>query len=560
MSRERNIEMRVYPKGYDKWDDIEPPVTDKRQSEYESKMQDRYDFDEQVKDAEESTFEDDLSEMTYAEMVALLRLYYSPLKYKGCIFPINGEKPFTLDSMKTKAEHNLEVVGHGVYKSYERRVDEYYWNGRYKRRADGSKEKVRKARPFNLNFSLKNHVSMGNNLGIYFNATECKMIAFDLDSETDATDEDTRQSARYLLLVLHGLGLQAFMYFSGRRGYHIEVFFDDYIPVKKLNTLNQIIMNLHHNKGGRHMDEVYPSRKAHRIFGCYHYKTGKFTQAFTIEYSDDFSIVSGKSLNRNESWVLFSKTPFNDSALVDKIIADNSTFAVPLPKTKKLIHNNEYAPSTHFYGISILRRIHETGLYAPYTRYNTSFHLGRYFKHRLQLNEDEARAEIKTWLKRHFSEQCTHYSSLTPFEGAYLGVIKSPYVICKQETINNCLNGYRDGRPFRRERVEIDYWSAVSYLKSLKYPRRKHSALVSLLEKATQLKSLNIGFSYEQLLSIFGVSSKSTVSSWLKLFDKDYIFICTRKGDYKSRKTSQYRLILPKYCYDVIDDLQKPDN
>ena len=42
-----------------------------------------------------SIFEEDLDGFTCADKVALLLRYHNPVKYRGAIFPTNGDKPYT---------------------------------------------------------------------------------------------------------------------------------------------------------------------------------------------------------------------------------------------------------------------------------------------------------------------------------------------------------------------------------------------------------------------------------------------------------------------------------
>lgn len=95
----------------------------------------------------------DLATFTDAEKVALLRRYYNPVNYKGTIFPTTGERPYTLDSMKTKREKNLLVVKSESGTTYDRKTDGYVTL------PSGAKIQRQKSRPFNLHYALLNHVS-----------------------------------------------------------------------------------------------------------------------------------------------------------------------------------------------------------------------------------------------------------------------------------------------------------------------------------------------------------------------------------------------------------------
>jgi hypothetical protein len=130
-------------------------------------------------------------------------------------------------------------------------------------------------------------VSGKHNLGIWFRKRYSKtiggkeayvygnkMIAFDIDSPTGEYTQDVKDSLRILMKVVIQLGFKPFCYFSGNKGAHLEVFFDEAIDGKKLNMLNVIIQTKHRDFGGAYIDCIYPCNKAYRVFGCLHWKTG----------------------------------------------------------------------------------------------------------------------------------------------------------------------------------------------------------------------------------------------------------------------------------------------
>ena len=374
-------------------------LTQQRHDVREMDAQDKREFDKLVEDIKSAptTLEDDapiieqgvlkhektrtqrivpVCRFTEAQQVSLLEKYYDMARYRGAIFTDDGEKAYTLDTMATKKEDNLLVESKGVHKNYTRKDDGYdhYPNGQ--------KYKSRRAVPFNLRYSLRNHVTGGHNFGMYFKkkmekVVESKpikiyggkMVAFELDSPAGAIDTPVQNSTRCLLKVIYALGLTPFFYCSGGKGYHIEIFFDSVIETRKLNTLNHIILTKHTALGGGHIDGIYPSNKAYRIFGCLHWKTGNFTNALALTTNEN-----GKSkvirLDYADSWEHFAKTPLNSAALVDEIIAANPDITTPPEQDKKAIrHNLNYAPKPVYYDLDIVQRIYETGLYDSYTRY-----------------------------------------------------------------------------------------------------------------------------------------------------------------------------------------------
>jgi hypothetical protein len=172
----------------------------------------------------------------------------------------------------------------------------------------------------------------------------------------------------------------------------------------------------------------------------------------------------------------------------------------------------------------------------------------------LILSESQIEGEIDRWLKRHFIEQCNEYNGLKPFEGAFLNKVETPYVLCRDKTFQNCLNGYRKGKPFRRERVQVYFKVAYEYLMGLQYSNRQKVALTNLLHKAVEFNSLNMHFSYDELKIIFKARGRDTVSSWLKQFREDNVLGRLKKGSNFTGKASVYRLMLPADCYQVITD------
>ena len=461
------------------------------------------------------------------ERVKLILKHYGPVEYRGTIYPTNGHTPYARDSIKAKKEG--------------KRQNSYLQES-----------------------SMLNHVCNGANLGIFFNKRRCKVIAFDLDSCSDLKnneervfDEALRQSTAFMIATLYRLGLTPFLYLSGQKGYHFDVFFDEPVPVIKLNTLNNIILTKHMESGGAHVDGVYPSGKNYRVFGCFHWKTGNFTQAqeIEIELDDGLMNISWHSLDYDNSWKLFADIPVNKSEVVDTIIANYPDIQAPPKNSKRTQRRNaNYAPKGPYYSRDIVKRIYETGLYDEYHRYLSAFQLGRYFRNSLGLTEDRVRVEIVIWLKRHFVEQCTEHNGLIPFEGALTNKIKSSYEGCEAETIQNCLNGFQKGFPFKREMVAIHIEEASKYLRELKYGRKQINALLSLLDRAIEYGSLNILISYNNLQKTFNVGSRTTVSRWLKEFREDNIFVPINEHVRKDRESMEYRLLLPEEYYQVLPD------
>lgn len=180
--------------------------------------------------------------------------------------------------------------------------------------------------------------------------------------------------------------------FTVAKGYHCEVFFDGVVPIKKLNLLNHIILAKHKETGGAHIDCIYPANKAYRIFGCFHYKTQKFTEAVEISVCAETGEVGMERLNYADSWERFAAISPNPVEVIDEIIAANPNIIAPPGKDKRTIQReHNYTPKTVYYDKTVIKQIHETGLYGEYRRHHSAFQLGRYFKHVLRLSKYASR-------------------------------------------------------------------------------------------------------------------------------------------------------------------------
>ena len=487
---------------------------------------------------------------TVAERAQLLIERYGFVNHKGTIFPTDGSTPYNLDSIKYKKERASEannVEPDEIYKTTKKL--------------------------FYRDYYLKKHVDGKENLAVFTPAAKVKFIAFDFDDSVGDL-ETIGYSVKQTIAIICSLGLSPFLYHSGGRGFHLEVFFDKPVGINKLNALNRIIINLYNEKGGRHMDRTYPSGSAYRIFGSWHYKTKNFSTAIIInsqpvedgEGNKRYKIKLTPCETADKSWEHFADAPINDSSLIDNIIPQdpisNEPTSQSIKEKKRDMRNTvNYAIKPIFYNPAILKRIHESGLFSEYRRHYTAYQLGRYFKYCLKLTDrGEVRESITVWLQCHYEEFRPFLESknLVPFADDACRLIKSAYEACCYDTLQNCLNGYAVGEPFRKEKVEIFHKLAFDYLNGLNYTVRQKKALTAMLDKAMELSSLNVGFEYPKLLEIFDVGSKSTVSAWLKEFEQDNVFICTQKGTYKTygktRLASQYRLMLPEDCYKVLKD------
>jgi hypothetical protein len=202
------------------------------------------------------------------------------------------------------------------------------------------------------------------------------------------------------------------------------------------------------------------------------------------------------------------------------------------------------------YTPSMLKRLHEKGLYNHFYYYRGAFQLGRYFRYCLQLDEKQAVAEIGRWIKRHYEEQATAHN-LIPFSIASTSRMRKSYEQCVESATRNCLNGFRKGKPLN-EWVRIYPLRASKYLSSFNYLNRQTTALLNLLNYAVYHSTLHLYLSYYNLLWIFDTTSRNSVKRWLDKFEAENILIRLNAEDREDRERMQYKLILPENCYEVM--------
>ena len=206
--------------------------------------------------------------------------------------------------------------------------------------------------------------------------------------------------------------------------------------------------------------------------------------------------------------------------------------------------------STVTYSENVVKRMYQAGMSDNMNYYLAVFHLGRYLKYSVGLDEVPALIEMTTWLQRHFVDICKA-QGLTPFVGAFTNKINVPYRECEVKAIRSFRNGFRTGKPFKQW-VKIHRRRTSSYLHKLAYNERQTTALLNLLDYAIRHKTLDLYLSYPKLLTIFNLPNRNTLSKWLKRFNEDGIFTPQNRDTRPAKQPMQYLLHLPQTCYRIL--------
>lgn len=395
--------------------------------------------------------------------------------------------------------------------------------------------------PFSLEISINKHLeSKGTNLAVVFAKKNTSMIAFDLDGDADIYDIII--SSYTLTNVIEEMGFIPLTYISGGKGLHVEVRLNKRMASDELKKLASIIKTLAEDRGCQYIDKVYPSNSAYRMFGCRHYKTDKFTEI----------LKDGRTLSEYDSWNELQRyftdgCRGNSSEKVNNALLKYQAVKPNVKKRQKKEASPKASVQEIQYSIKNLEQIHQQGLYNNYTRYLTSFQLGRYFREVLHLTEGQARIELDQWLSRHYRTSLNYF-------GAEAGAkIKSAYSKCVKETINNGMRGYANGKSIKATQTIKFKRKIEKYVDDLKITKPQKVALRYLIRIAEEYNSLTFYQSYSQLGTGFKLKDKTSIKAYIdKLIELGVISVIAKGGKIGDKNiATTYELIIPESCYEV---------
>lgn len=406
-----------------------------------------------------------------------------------------------------------------------------------------------KNKPFCLDISLDKHIeSDGMNLAVVFPKKNTHIMAFDLDG--DDILYSVIMSGYILIDVIKELGFNPIVYVSGGKGIHLEVRFKNEVSCDELKKLVKIIKTLAEERGCQYIDKIYPSGSAYRVFGCRHYKTNIFTGV--IKTGSQSEQEPARILSEGDSWVEFNNyvaegCRVNTIYKVEQALLKHKMMKVEIKNKQKKEPSPKGSVQEIQYPIKNLERIHEQGLYDNYTRYNTSYQLGIYFKEVLYLTEGQARIEIEQWLSRHYRTSSNYFGDVTGSK------IKTPYNKCVKETIENCMRGWTNGKLNKPNQVlTFSKRKILKYVDDLKITKPQKVALRYLIRVATEYNSLTFYHSLSQLSKGFKISTR-TVSLWIERFIELGVISIETKGKIINdvNIATTYKLIIPNNCYEI---------
>ena len=247
-------------------------------------------------------------------------------------------------------------------------------------------------KPLN-DFNIKDHLMHKRTYGIYVNKVT-KFVAFDIDGCTLSNADHIKH---LLINCLTNLGFEReyiFTVFSGSKGYHVYLFFEEPYHVNIVNIMQSAIINkleasFKISKGWGHI-EIRPTQSLgiKLPLGINH-KSGK-----TCWFCDKFD----KPIESYDVLFHLKKVPHDMLTKVFAKIKYNNNTDYCLSQAKKNL-NMLRGCGISSEQLQRCRDAYLIGIVEPHTRHNTLFAAGVYLKY-LGKNEEQCHEELSQWMDR----------------------------------------------------------------------------------------------------------------------------------------------------------------
>lgn len=439
----------------------------------------------------------------------------------------------------------------------------------------------------NVSYALrKYHVPGDFPIAVYFDKSKGRIIAFDIDKDLNKVPEELRESERQRLKqatidfikILHNLDLGEFTYFSGSKGYHVEIRTKEFMDVSKLVHVCEIIKQMADELGiGEYLDRIYPKHgAAYKIFGPKHPKTGKFT----------FAVDEGlNELTEEQSWLQllsYDQESCTDTKQIEQICrthkvkpVERKLISPPLFSNKKnLPLKNDKVEANGDKRVSELVDIYNCGLRNTpdrlpehRTRHYASFQLGRYLRFIEKRTEDDSVELAKNWLYRHYPESGLQYFGDEANQA--LNDSRNNYELGLEDTIQSVRNAFSLlVKPFSgRTYIKLNEENLQAFINEIAYRREKETGikpakmaerLEYVISLVRDFKTFYVYHSREQFKAGFHTKDQRTITQMFDVLQNLGILKRLETGDYLKHKCSKYEITLPANCYKKIRDVEIP--
>lgn len=299
-----------------------------------------------------------------------------------------------------------------------------------------------------LPFIINRHLEQKHTIGVFSGEYYTKFICFDVDFK----DKEMAKWITYKLAdTLNKIGIKDFYISnSGGKGYHVEIFIEDLIPVTTAQRFYNLVINKAEVFGYDGEVEFRPTNKqgVKLPLGINqkYYRMGGYCSFCDIEDG-----LKEKTEDENYEYFLnirkIKREVINDILNIeeDSLEQNNSTLKKKIQETEEVITKHNELPiynPTEEYSLDKINDIYVNGLKRQGTRNNACFNIAKFLKYH-GCNKEETEKYLIDWMKKQDKRYYT-----TPLNEALKdikGIVKRVYendipIIPKKEEVEVSFN------------------------------------------------------------------------------------------------------------------------
>ncbi|WP_003545417.1 TOTE conflict system archaeo-eukaryotic primase domain-containing protein [Desulfotomaculum nigrificans] len=377
-----------------------------------------------------------------------------------------------------------------------------------------------------MDWMIKNHLKGTATIGTFAGKNGTKFICFDID-----TKETAKQYYHKLINSLINIGIPAdYIYpsFSGTKGYHVEIFFDNPIAITELKKLyKKVLAEINANETEI---EFRPTS----------------SQGVKIPLGRNFK---SQDMENNICWYVDRETlePIRDIEYMLKIQKIDSNTIKDIIKNigqqkvikKQKIKSKQQQPQNKVvslpvyigneYSIEKLEKLWKKGITQQGTRHTSMVKLAKYLRY-LGNTREQTKIDLMNWLER--QPEHTYNSTIDEIEEDIEKIVN--WVYDNQKGIT----APRNKIEFHKEEIEYILRANSKNEKILLFYMMIHSKRYSDDEGKFYM-------SYSQMEELTGLSHQTVVSTINKLENQKLIQIISRNEKQKDtyiKKTNTYKI------------------
>lgn len=420
------------------------------------------------------------------------------------------------------------------------------------------------ARPL-LPYIIQQHLNQTKTVGIFAGSYYTKFICFDVDFK----DREMAKWITYkITYTLRELGLKIDDYHiscSGGKGYHIEIFIEDLIPVPTAQKFFNLVINKAEVFGFDGDVEFRPTNtqgvKLPLGLNQKHYKTGGYC-GFCDEFNrlneykteeENFAyFLSIKKIKRAVINSIINNEKENIKLnLMEKKIKERSKSAnlkKEIQDAEEVIVQHKELPiynPTEMFTVEQIGKIYDNGLTRAGTRHNACLNLAKFFKYN-GLEKDEAEGLLVEWFKK---QDKKYYS--TPTDQA----IKDIKEIIEYVYTHDC-----SLVPPKKD-IDVSFNEINQII--LQCPEKNQKLLVySMLIHSKRFAISNSVFymTFKQMEEVTGLAEMTVINQIKKLEKLGVIEVVERNGDNFVYDETLGRPISKPNKYKIILNIEENDS